>query len=325
MKKLSGLVKRVFWTIVGKPLDSFYQKRKKEKIHTYRTNGYSNGIKIIKPFSVEEANNFLSKSILNGDELFFSRWGIVEGNIVYNHLKGKSITEGLRIQAIQNAGIFPNTTEYLRTFSDIYSRAAEEITVLNAWFWFAEESELFRNYSPEALLVPSQMSYPFLLEEPWTFALKGKKVLVIHPFAPLIKEQYKKRELLFKSKNILPDFTLEVYKAVQSLGGNMDFPTWDSALLQMYEDIVKLDFDVALIGCGAYGMPLGSYIKTVMKKQAIHLGGVLQILFGIKGKRWEGNEQGYNFDTKLYNEHWVRPSDNDKPLNFQKVEGGCYW
>lgn len=325
MESPLDLLKKVCPAIIGKPLDSFFQKRKKEKIRMYRTNGYSNGSKVIKPFSVEDANNFLSESILNGNELFFSRWGIVEGNIVHNHLKGKPITEGLRIQAIKNAGIYPNTTENLRIFSDIYSRAAGEITVLNAWFWFAEESELFKNFSPKAFLVSSQMSYPFLLEEPWTFALQGKKVLVIHPFAQLIREQYKKRKVLFENEKVLPDFTLEVYKAVQSLGGNTDFPAWDTALAQMCTDIEKIDFDVALIGCGAYGMPIGAYIKAVLKKQAIHVGGSLQILFGIKGKRWEGNEQGYNFDTRLYNEHWVRPSDNDKPLDFEKIEGGCYW
>lgn len=311
--------------LVWKCFDSYLQKREKNSINAYRTNGYSNGLKIVKPLSVEEANHLLSERIVNGDELFFSRWGSVEGNIVYDYLKGESVSEEHRISAVQNAGIFPTTEESLRIFSDIYSKAAGEITVLNAWFWMAGEPELFRKFCPKALLVPSQMSYPFFLEEPWTFALKGKKVLVIHPFAQLIEEQYKKRYLLFQNRRVLPDFALEVYKAVQSLGGNTDFTTWDSALLHMYEDIAKLDFDVALIGCGAYGMPLGAYIKKVMKKQAIHIGGVLQILFGIKGKRWEGNEQGYNFDTRLYNEHWVRPSDNDRPLDFKNVEGGCYW
>ena len=45
-------------------------------------------------------------------------------------------------------------------------------------------------------------------------------------------------------------------------------------------------FDVAIIGCGAYGMPLAAMLKQA-GKQAIHLGGATQLLFGIKGKRWE--------------------------------------
>ena len=46
---------------------------------------------------------------------------------------------------------------------------------------------------------------------------------------------------------------------------------------------------VALLGCGAYGMPLGAFIKDGLKKPAIHVDGVLQLLFEIKGKRWDEN------------------------------------
>lgn len=91
----------------------------------------------------------------------------------------------------------------------------------------------------------------------------------------------------------------------------------------MQDDISHIDFDIALIGCGAYGMPLGAFIKSQMHKKAIHMGGTLQILFGIKGKRWE--ENGYDYQYKLYNEYWVRPTDDLKPKNYKDVEGGCYW
>jgi glycerol-3-phosphate dehydrogenase len=52
----------------------------------------------------------------------------------------------------------------------------------------------------------------------------------------------------------------------------------------------KKDYDVALIGCGAYGLPLASHVKR-KGKQSIHLGGGLQLLFGIKGKRWDDNPE----------------------------------
>lgn len=63
-----------------------------------------------------------------------------------------------------------------------------------------------------------------------------------------------------------------------------------------------------------------------MGKKAIHLGGGTQLLFGIKGKRWEGRYHGD--DTRfadLFNEYWTYPSENEKPQNAEKVEGGCYW
>lgn len=45
----------------------------------------------------------------------------------------------------------------------------------------------------------------------------------------------------------------------------------------------KIDYDICLIGCGAYGFPLAAHAKRKGKK-AVHLGGALQLLFGIKGK-----------------------------------------
>lgn len=51
----------------------------------------------------------------------------------------------------------------------------------------------------------------------------------------------------------------------------------------MQDEISKEDYDICLIGCGAYGFSLAAYVKRC-GKQAIHMGGALQLLFGIKGK-----------------------------------------
>ena len=51
---------------------------------------------------------------------------------------------------------------------------------------------------------------------------------------------------------------------------------------QMKNQIVKTDFDIAIIGAGAYGFSLAAFIKKIGKK-AVHLGGPTQVLFGIKG------------------------------------------
>ena len=58
----------------------------------------------------------------------------------------------------------------------------------------------------------------------------------------------------------------------------------------------------------------------------MHLGGATQLLFGIRGKRWEDenyNKQ-YNYSA-LMNEYWVRPSEDEIPDGAKKVEGACYW
>ena len=45
----------------------------------------------------------------------------------------------------------------------------------------------------------------------------------------------------------------------------MSIKSWFDALDKMYKDIRELDFDVAIVGCGAYGLPLAAKIKSLGK------------------------------------------------------------
>ena len=77
-------------------------------------------------------------------------------------------------------------------------------------------------------------------------------------------------------------------------------------------------YRVALIGCGAYGFQLAARVKQ-MGKIAVHMGGSLQTLFGIKGARWNVK------DSVMYNDAWVYPSEAETPKGYEKVENGAYW
>ena len=148
---------------------------------------------------------------------------------------------------------------------------------------------------------------------------------MIHPFVETIKKQYKKRECLYPGTEILPEFELLTLKAVQTIAGQTDarFQSWFEALHYMYQEAIKQEFDVAIIGCGAYGLPLAAMLKEY-GKQAIHLGGAVQILFGIRGKRWDRDEK-YDYVRKFYTNERVYPNDSERPEQSEKVEGGCYW
>ena len=115
---------------------------------------------------------------------------------------------------------------------------------------------------------------------------------------------------------------LKFYKAVQSIGGNgaEGFESWLEAYNYMLNDIAKIDFEIAILGCGAYGLPLAAAIKK-MGRQAIHMGGATQLLFGINGKRWDKDPQV----SELRNEYWINPSIQEKPPKADGVENGCYW
>ncbi len=193
------------------------------------------------------------------------------------------------------------------------------------------EKNVIEKYAPNAKLLNAGVlgNEIWKIETPWTRLLKGKKVLVIHPFEKTILHQYQKREKLFKNPLTLPEFELKTLKAVQGLGGNSEtkqYKNWFEALDTMCEKINKIDFDIALIGAGAYGMFLANHVKKI-GKQAIHIGGATQLLFGIKGARWN-SPTGEAF----MNEEWIYPLKEDTPnadslREFVYGEGGncAYW
>lgn len=227
-----------------------------------------------------------------------------------------------------NAGFFPSTESNLMRFGDLILEDSKLVDILGSW----QKNELYlSSVLTEAKKIQLMYLDPFWSKKPWSRALDGKKVLVVHPFAESIKSQYEKRKYLFKVQDTLPDFkSLEVIKAIQSIGGDSNgYKDWFEALEYMMSEIDKHDYDVCLIGCGAYGFPLAAHVKR-MGKQAIHMGGSLQLLFGIMGNRWDHDEPHYENGVFIYyagleNKYWVRPSANERPKNHKSVENSCYW
>jgi hypothetical protein len=235
------------------------------------------------------------------------------------------------IKQMQNwSGFFPAREDKIEQFCQLMLEDIPQVDVLGSWL---AEEQLFENQLVSAKKVHLRLLEPFWSDDPWTKALEEKKVVVVHPFAETIEQQYLKRQLLFDNKDVLPNFkSLTVIKAVQTLGeGDTRFKDWFEALDYMKAEIDKLDYDVCLLGCGAYGFHLAAHVKRKGKK-GIHLGGALQLLFGIKGKRWEDPNYGvkqwnipYGSYSSLINEYWVRPGKKDRPESAEKVEGACYW
>lgn len=285
-----------------------------------------------------DTNQTIRQLIESGRPLMISRFGACELSVVnvyrqrqrnvfakyYTYLKaGKPLeyTDHIRFNAQNNAGIFPPSDDILDQFAAITLRASRQIDVLGVWRFIHQEEDFWREVCPLAQLIEAKSLEPYSYSSPWSAALKGRRILVIHPFEESIQRQYVKRTLLFPSREILPEFDLKTIKAVQSVVGNpVPFASWVEALEFMKSQISRMEFDVALIGAGAYGLPLAAHVKS-LGKQAVHMGGALQILFGIRGGRWDDDPQV----SRLYNEHWVRPLPEETPQAFQRVEGGCYW
>lgn len=217
-------------------------------------------------------------------------------------------------------GFFPATIPNIEKFYALMLNDMKEVDILGSW---VGGEDYFSAELRKCTKVKLTDIEPYYHTNPWSEVLEGKKILVIHPFKDSIEKQYRKRKLLFKDSRVLPEFTLKVFPAIQSIAGKkVPFSDWFEALAYMKEKIQDIDFDIAIIGCGAYGFPLAAHIKR-MGKKSVHMGGATQLLFGIRGRRWE--QEQFQYIKSLMNENWIRPNNLETPESSIEIEQGCYW
>ena len=310
-----------------------------------------NGLKMFfkqEPFSIyssfrdfegQGANDYIFQKLMENKPIMIAKFGTVELGVVgayelkYNYriasylkdfMKGRVSLYSSKVlySLCKQAGFFPNDIELGDQYYRLMLNDMQDIDILASYIY----EEKYVNKYLKCKRVDLDGYYaPFLWKNPWTKYLKGKKVLVVHPFVDSIRYQYENNRCkLFDDPDVLPEFAeLHTIKAVQTIADQEDsrFDTWFDALQYMKDEISKVDFDIALIGCGAYGMCLAAHVKR-MGKQAVHLAGWTQMLFGVYGERWIKDQPQY---AKFINENWIRPLEDEKPKGADKVEGGCYW
>ncbi len=275
----------------------------------------------------KETTAYIQALIQSGKPAMVCRFGSVEAGAVDAYLRRqlhlqKQYAPSVSQTMCNNAGFFAPQGEMepmLDRFGEEMLEACGHIDLIG--IWNPCEPYILKHYAPaEAAYcrlggLSPKSAYP----HQWTAALAGKKVLVVHPFDVSIRRQYERKALVFPN-GFLPDFQLHTVKAVQTAAGEVDprFETWFDALDYMKAEMDKIDYDVALIGCGAYGFLLAQHAKQ-QGKIGIHIGGAIQMLFGIMGKRWENTEK------HAVNEYWVHPLEEETPKKANAVEGGCYW
>ena len=297
----------------------------------------------IELMSGEELNNFIYQGLMSDNPFMVARFGSIELDAaLYPYLCELPLWKRYQLYAqkkisflrytqehaqhlmnplCNNAGFFPNDISCLAKFSKKVRLEDTSCCCCCCCCCWNNEDLMMPFFNKDIRFAELADMEPYDYAKPWSRALAGKKVLVIHPFAKTIEAQYQKRELLWENKDVLPEFELHTIKAVQTIAGEKsEFDTWFDALHYMEQQMDAIDYDIVIIGCGAYGFSLAAHAKRKGKK-AVHLGGATQILFGIKGKRWDDMPAV----NKFYNEYWVRPLLEETPARKNNVEGGCYW
>ncbi|WP_438481984.1 hypothetical protein [Oleiharenicola lentus] len=226
-------------------------------------------------------------------------------------------------ELFQQAGVFPPTDRVYQRFCEVYLSRLATLDACAVWE-NPGESRVLASHAPHARRIELQSLEPYFFPSPWSAALAGKRVLVVHPFATSIRTQYERRTELWPTQtDVLPAFEIEVIRSPYGFANN-EFTDWFAMLAWLENAIAaahrRHQIDVVLLGCGAAGLPLAAFAKS-LGSIGIHTGGPTQLLFGIRGGRWDRLPGFQHF----FNEAWTRPRADETPAAAQQVDRAGYW
>ena len=230
-----------------------------------------------------------------------------------------------------NAGILLTSDKSIKKYSRLYLEAFNKCELYGAWAPFDSvyNSIGFCHKMLDNILQTKETIYPeaydiyhYIYGQPWTYALKGKRLLMVSNFAESIKEKIATRKEIY-GVDLFPECEIITIRPPQTQGSEPS-EEFDVELGKFTKELdkIKNDYDIALVSCGGYGTLVCSHIFT-SGKSAIQIGGVLQMYWGILGTRWFKDRPDI---IKLFlNKSWTRPKEIEKPKDYNLIENGCYW
>ena len=224
-----------------------------------------------------------------------------------------------------NAGVFPLTNDCVKMWANEYLASLASLDLVLQWG--EGDKFLIEKFAKGALVCHDfDDIQPFIYgSDGWHYALSGIKLCVVHPMKSTIEMQAQVFSSIWRGAEPI-DLVCVKSPYPPVIGGSSPFASYHEALASLKEEVGRYDFDLCVVGAGAYSLPLCSYVRK-LGKVCIHLGGATQLLFGIRGGRWDawvgpdGTWNGYYANS----EFWRHPMKSDVPDNAYMVEGGCYW
>ena len=220
-----------------------------------------------------------------------------------------------------NAGLnFKDNKEYFIWVED-YARALNKIDCLLAWNHNDAEERIVEAICKKPLIVENFPDIePFSHgKEGWHYELADKRVLVISSFKDSIEAQIPNFSKIWPEAQIGAVEVIKMPQPHQITGDDTVY--YNDVMWGISDQISSQNFDICIIGAGGYSLPLCNFVKSIGKR-AIHLGGATQVLFGIRGSRFDRN-----FADQLWygTDAFIRPLKSDIPKFHNLVEGSCYW
>lgn len=295
---------------------------------------------VVKQLEIEKGaydiNLHISKCLLDETRgCIIGRNGTIELQSLLGWIKRGSLDSTLLSTLERNAGVFSKDREVLNEWAQEYFEANKIADIMAAGWYMPlvkHETDLFQTWNPSCSLIPLRSLEPYYVKPQlrWTNLLAGRRVAVVSSFTETMKKQLEVREAVWgtSADTLLPpttefQFFQTGYAPRLALGRAEWSPacaSWKDAVDRLEADIVTSQCRIVLIGCGGLGLPLACRLRR-HGKIVIVLGGAIQVLFGIKGKRWATHD----VIGKFWTESWVWPSEQETPMGATLVEDACYW
>jgi hypothetical protein len=278
----------------------------------------------------QKDNLYIKEIIQENKPFFIGRIAGCELKVAYCFQQGNLFDVVDELKELENnAGIFTKDNISLKEYTKRLIESYDHCTVIAEW---EQNGKVFSHtgsgqeyISKRTLMIPkidARALEPYYFKDNWMTELKGKRVLIVHPFSKTFQKQLINLKKIFPNKSWFEECEIQFIEPPLTLAGNHQNKDWQEHLTPFLESLRAIkDFDIALVAAGGYGMLISDYIFREMNKSVMYIGGALQLFFGVIGKRWFDNKD----ILKLVNDDWIRPNKNDKPENFTNVEKGCYW
>ena len=239
----------------------------------------------------------------------------------------------LLFEACNQSGLFPAEPAYLLQFAEFYTLHLQQMDVIGLTFDNQErERELLRQYTFAADLMDYRdlspdRSVPADDTRCYLPLFRGKRILLICPFAGLLRTRATRdtfeavwanidKRWFYPANVDALEFPYGLEEQTQQRYG-----TAEALFDEIVTELRQREFDVALIAASGLAVPLASAARQ-MGKIAVDLGGDLQVLFGVLGKRWRQRE---HWRRDYLNDGWIDMPAQYRPANPHSADTQDFW
>jgi hypothetical protein len=271
-----------------------------------------------------DINEIISK--IKDNSLHTLRLGCVEASFYLMYKLGKRIPldhlnydDSIDGRMQQNAGLYYNNEEdkhkVIEWYCDNLTELAKKATITSCISGIKYDLFFYAYIN----IVGKTLHDWGLLPDVLITNLQNKKVLIVSNATDILKKSYDRGLQNVYNIEICQFSSVGYIKTPQTTKGSY-YPHENSIVTteEIFREIQNEDYDIALLACGVYGVPLTNMIQK-SGKMAVYLGSALYTMFGVYN-------HGIPLPTNpIYNTLNFIEVEEECPSHCKHIDLGKYW